>query len=100
MIDLTQIIVAVIGLLGTIMTIYLIPYIKAKTTAADREKAQAWVKIAVEAAEMIYKQSGMGDTKFYYVKKFLEDKGIVLDEQEIKVMIESEVLKLKKEFQA
>jgi len=100
MIDLTQIIVALIGLLTAVITVYLIPLLKAKTTKEDREKAQAWVKIAVEAAEMIYKEKGMGDTKFYYVRKFLEDKGIVMDEQEIKLMIESAVLQLKQELTA
>lgn len=93
--DITPIIVALIGLLSTIITVVLIPYIRAKTTAEQRVKAYEWAKIGVEAAEMIFKEKGMGAEKFEYVERFLESKGIVLDKEILKVVIESAVLQLK-----
>lgn len=98
MIDLTQIIVALIGLLSALISAYLVPYIKTKTTYAQRQNALMWTKIAVQAAEMIYKQSGMGEVKFDYVRNFLEQKGFTLDEQEVKALIESAVLEMQNEL--
>lgn len=98
MIDLTQIIVAVIGLLSAVISAYLVPYIKAKTTNEQRMNALMWTQIAVQAAEMIYNQSGMGKEKFDYVKRFLVEKGFDYDEKEVKALIESAVLKLKTEI--
>lgn len=94
-INITPIIVAFIGLLSTIITVVLVPYIRAKTTAEQRAKAEQWAKIAVQAAEMIFNEKGMGAEKFAYVEAFLESKGIVLDKEILKVVIESAVLELK-----
>lgn len=94
MIDLTQIIIAVIGLLAAIITRYVIPYIAGKIDADKRDKAIFWTKLAVEAAEKIFKEEGMGATKKQYVKEFLESKGFILDDKEIDIAIESAVLEM------
>ena len=97
MIDLTQVVVAIIGLLSAVLSAYLVPYVKAKTTKEQRENALMWTKIGVQAAEMIFKQTGMGPEKFEYVKTFLESRGFTFSEYEIKALIESAVLELKAE---
>lgn len=96
MIDLTEIIIAVIGLLAALITRYVIPYIISKIDAEKRDKAFFWVKLAVEAAEKIFKEEGMGAAKKQYVKDFLAAKGFNLDEVEIDIAIESAVLEMQK----
>ena len=59
MFDITTIIEAVFMLLAAIITAIVIPYIKSKTTASQQAEINAWVKIAVTAAEQIYTGSGM-----------------------------------------
>lgn len=93
-INLTQIIVAVIALLGALITRYVIPFVIGKIDADKRSNVIFWAKLAVEAAEKIFKESGMGAEKKQYVKEFLESKGFKLDETEIDVAIESAVLEM------
>ena len=97
-IDITQIVIALIGVLTTILTTVVIPYFKAKTTAEQRDNVYFWAKIAVEAAEKIYKDAGMGAAKKEYVKQFLADHGIILDEAQVDVVIESAVLQMQIEL--
>lgn len=95
-INLTPLVVALIGLVGAVVARYLIPYIKAMTTLEQQQNIQTWVRIAVEAAEMIFREAGHGAEKYQYVEKFLIDNGFTLDQQEIKMLIESAVNELKK----
>ena len=52
--DITAIVEAVFGLVFAIITCVLVPYIKSKTTASQQAEINAWIKIAVTAAEQIY----------------------------------------------
>lgn len=54
MIDITPIVNAVIALLAAGVSVFLIPWIKSKTTDAQRKELLEWVKIAVAAAEQLY----------------------------------------------
>ena len=67
MIDITPIMEAIITLVFLCITTFLIPYIKSKTTSAQQEQIQAWVNIAVMAAEQLIQGSGMGAEKKEYV---------------------------------
>lgn len=95
MIDLTKITVALVELAVTLAVVYLIPYIRAKLGAEKTAKVQRYVKMAVEAAEMLYRESGMGAAKKEYVKSWLEERGFKLDYKELDILIESAVLQLK-----
>lgn len=55
-----------------------------------------YVKIAVSAAEQIYKQSGMGKEKFEYVKTWIANK-FKISEEDLKNLIESAVYELNKD---
>lgn len=94
MIDLTQIIVAVLTLVISLVSAYAVPYLKSKVSAEQLEKIKFWVNIAVEAAEMIYTGSNRGAEKKEYVVKFLESKGFTLNFDEIDALIEGAVLEL------
>ena len=71
-----------------------IPYIKSKTTVEQQQEISAWVKIAVSAAEQIYKGVGRGEEKKEYVLNWLAEKGIKIDADELDAMIESAVYEL------
>ena len=95
MIDLTRIVVAILTLIISMVSAFLIPYLKTKIGAEKLENIRFWVNIAVEAAEQIYAGSGKGKEKKEYVLKFLNSKGFTLNTDEIENIIEATVLKLK-----
>ena len=95
MIDLTPIITAVLTLIISLISAFLIPYIKAKTTDKQFKTIKLWVQVAVQAAEMLYVGSGRGEEKKKYVLDFLNSKGFTLNTEEIDNLIESAVLELK-----
>lgn len=95
----TMIIEGLITLLVGILTAILLPYIKGKMSAADFAETIKWVKIAVQAAEMIFKESGLGEKKKKYVEDFLESHGITYDAEQLDALIESAVLELKRSIE-
>lgn len=94
MIDLTPIVNAIIALAAAIATAFLIPWIRSKTTAEEREDLLAWVRIAVAAAEMIDK-AWDGPAKKAYVLDFLAGQGFKVDESAIDAAIEAAVKEMK-----
>ena len=95
MVDLTPIITAVLTLIFSLITAFLIPYIKTKVSAEQFATIKLWVQVAVQAAEMLYVGSGRGAEKKKYVIEFLNSKGFTLNAEEIENLIESAVLELK-----
>ena len=93
-IDVTAIANALIALIAAAITAFVIPWIKSKTTAQQREDLIAWVKIAVAAAEQIYKGDKRGAEKKQYVLNFLEDNGFSIDDDSVNAAIEAAVKQL------
>lgn len=93
-IDITPIANAVIALIAAIVSAYLIPWIKSKTTNEQREQFVAWVEIAVSAAEQVYNGPGRGEEKKKYVLDFLRSRGITIDEESVSNAIEAAVNQL------
>ncbi len=94
MYDLTPIIEAVAALIGVVITCILVPFIRSKTTAEQQKEINAWVKIAVSAAEQIFKGSGRGEEKKQYVIAWLKERGFTVDENELDALIEAAVYEL------
>lgn len=94
MIDFTPILKAVCALSMALITTFVIPYIKSKTTAEQQRKINGYVKTAVTAAEQIYSGPGEGEKKKDYVLTWLKGHGIVVDEDEVDAMIEAAVYEL------
>lgn len=92
MTDLTPIIEAAFALVAALITAFLIPYLKKKNGAAKYAEIVEWVKVAVDAAEMIYKGPGRGVEKKAYVLEFLKTKGYTVDAESLNAMIEAAVL--------
>lgn len=97
-IDITQIVVAVIGLLSVIVTSVVVPLLKKKLGAEKVSEIQKWVEIAVHAAEQIFSDTGMGKQKKEYVKEFLKEKGFDVDDQAIENAIEAAVYDMNTAF--
>lgn len=69
-----QIVLAVITLLGVVITSVVAPLIKSKLTKEQRDKIVFWTEIAVVAIEKHYEgEIGQGKMKKEYVTKFLVD---------------------------
>ena len=99
--DLTPIIQIVIILIGTIITSFLIPWIKSKVTQEQWWIIQDITKVAVRAAEILYKGSGRGEEKLEYVmtyiKEFCSEKGIYFNNDAIRQTVENMVKKMNDE---
>lgn len=96
-IDVTTIINAVIALIAAIISAFVIPWIKSKTTVQQREDLVAWVKIAVAAAEQIYCGTKRGEEKKQYVLDFLTKNGFSVNEDSVNAAIEAAVKQLNSE---
>lgn len=90
MIDLTPILEALIGLAAALITIYLIPWLRARTTTEQQAHIRAAAEIAVYAAEKIY-GAGDGASKLAYALAKLESMGIDIDEERVGAMIEAAI---------
>ena len=92
--DLTPIVQALAALIGVVFTMVVIPYIRKKTNKEEQIQINEWIKIAVKAAEQIYKGSGRGEEKKKYVLDWLANHNIKIDEDAIDAMIESAVYEI------
>lgn len=94
-VDLTQLILAIIGIMASVVSVYLIPLIKAKLGANKWDQFMKIVSVAVDAAE----QLGLTDvviSKLEYamqqVKLTMQKQGLTYDDATIRAAIESLVL--------
>ncbi len=86
MIDLTPIIEAVIALAAMLITAFLIPWIKSKTTAQQQYIMEAVTRTLVYAAEQIY-GAGNGEEKLEYVITQLKAKGYKADRDQVEAAV-------------
>lgn len=86
MIDLTPILEAVIGLVAALITVYLIPWIKSKTTVNQQQKMAALVRTLVYAAEQLYGKD-KGAEKLAYVVNELNKRGFTIDRAAIEAAV-------------
>ena len=91
--DLTQIVVAVIGLLGLVVTSVLVPLIKSKLTDAQWQMVRAYAIAGVQAAEIIFNAQGQGEAKLRWVSEYITNQclahGIKIDAETVRVAIEN-----------
>lgn len=96
-VDITVVVNAIIVLIAAVVSTFLIPWIKSRTTVQQREQLVAWVKIAVAAAEQMFKGYGRGEEKKKYVLEFLEQNGFSVNEASVNAAIEAAVKQLNSE---
>ena len=85
-IDLTQIVVALLGLLSAIITYRLVPYIKTHTTEKQQAILRAAIETAVYAAEQVY-GAGNGKKKFDYAMAWLNSQGYNVGKAEVEAAV-------------
>ena len=88
MIDITEIVVAVIGLLSVILTSVVVPL-----TNSQWESICNYAVAGVQAAEIIFNAQGKGAEKFAWAKDYIEQQcaahGIKIDADTIQIAIEN-----------
>ena len=93
MIDFTPLFEALISLVATAITVFLVPWLVTRYGNEKLEKARAWVRIAVYAAEKLY-GAGNGDQKLAYAEEVLAKHKIKLDTATLKALVNSEIKKM------
>ena len=91
--DLTQIVVALIGLMGLVITSVIVPLIKSKLTDAQWQMVRAYAIAGVQAAEIIFNAQGQGEAKLRWVSEYITNQclahGIKIDAETVRVAIEN-----------
>ncbi|WP_409968740.1 phage holin, LLH family [Bengtsoniella intestinalis] len=82
----TPILEAVITLIATVITVYLIPLLQAKTSAQEQTVISQWIDVAVAAAEQLC-DTGLVDDKLTYVENYLESLGFSVTREEIEASV-------------
>ena len=93
-IDLTGIVLAVISLIAALITRYLIPWIKGKTTEHQQEALLILARTGVYAAEQIFSTEEWKEKKAY-VLNLLKQNGYTVDSLAVDALIESLVRELR-----
>ena len=95
-----QIILALIPVLGAIVTYFIVPFLRTKISTEKLVQYKEWATLAVKAAEMLWVETGHGADKKAYVVEYLNDlfnkNKIVITEEQINVLIEAAVQELNK----
>ena len=88
--DITKVVVALIGLLSTVITVFLAPYLKAKMDVEKVTKLGELAKRFVLAAEQLIGK-GEGEKKKAKVQDWLKEKGYDVSLDEVDSAIEAAV---------
>lgn len=97
--DITWIISGVFTVAVTVITVFVIPFLKTKKSAEEwseivskAKTVAGWIETAVKAAEVFFKGTGLGSEKNNYVLNFIktlcEKYGITFDAEEVSAKIE------------
>ena len=92
-VNITDIILAVITLITVLVSAFVIPWAKKKVDAENMTDFLRWVEIGVAAAEQLYNTFATQEKK-EYVLDFLNEKGLSYNELEVDAAIEAAVIKL------
>lgn len=94
-----ELLLAAIPVIGTIITVFIVPYLKSKLGTEKLNNYMEYAKLGVKAAEIIYNETGMGIAKKEYAVKFMNEffnkNKTVITEKQIEVLIEAAVQELK-----
>lgn len=93
LIDLTNLIEALLELAFLALVVIVIPWVKTKLSNEQESKMLTIFEIAVMAAEKLY-GSGRGDEKLKYVENYLAARGIKVDAMRIKAYVNAAIKKM------
>lgn len=95
--EITELLNAFIALLATVVTTFVIPWIKRKVGSEKMTEFLRWVDIGVMAAEQLY-QSFECEEKKNYVVELLKKKGFKFTDAEVSAAIEGAVKRVHTEL--
>ena len=81
-VDLTDLFKAVLAVLSTLLTGYLIPWLRAKAGKERQEMVNCWIDVAVYAAQQLYETQTISD-RLDYAARWLEEHNITVDRAQI-----------------
>ena len=94
-IDYTAVILAIISVIGAILTKVLVPYLKSKIDEQKLSEIKFWVDIAVIAVEKAFEtEPGMGEVKKYQVMDFIKKLNLPVTEEQLEILIDAVVEEL------
>ena len=103
--DITVILELIVKLIFAVLTIFVVPKLKAliseKVAESDQRKIIQWVELAVKAAEEA-ERAGLIDkkAKYTYALNFLEKRGVTFDPDTMQALIDSSCWELFNKFKA
>lgn len=98
MIDITQVIVALISLLAGVITAVAIPWVRAKVGEKRYVQLLTVARVVVQAAEQLGATKAISDKLTYAMERAQEalaSMGIKFDDKTVRAAIEAEVLAMK-----
>ena len=101
--DITVILELIVKLTFAVLTIFVVPKLKAliseKVAESDQRKIIRWVELAVQAAEEA-ERAGLIDkkAKYTYALDFLEKRGVTFDADTMQALIDSTCWELFNQF--
>ena len=100
-INITEVVSAIVAIIGMVLLKYVIPYLKEKRLAVGNADLDYWLNIAAQATEEYFKDKiSDSDEKFDYAKAILEKQGFTYDTETIQALINSKVSELFNQFKA
>ena len=88
-----KIVMALIPVIGAIITGFVIPFINQKMNEGKRKEIEYWVIKAVDAAEVLFNVPKAGEAKREYVVDLINNmfnkNKIVITEEQIRILLES-----------
>ena len=92
-IDVTEVVVAIIGVASIFITSVLVPLIRTKINAEQWDTIYNYAVAAVQAAEILFNAQGKGEEKLEWVSKYIEAQcaahGIKIDMDTVRIAIEN-----------
>jgi type II secretory pathway pseudopilin PulG len=83
-----------IAALGALLTGFIVPWIRSRTTASQRDASVAVIQTLVRAAEQVFNANGKGPDKKTWVREQIALLKLPLSEAEINAIIEAAVLEI------
>ena len=94
-IDYTAVLLAVISLIGAILTKVLVPYLQSKISTQKLSEIKFWVDIAVVATEKAFENDpGRGELKKYQVMEFIKTLNLPVTDEQLEILIDAVVEEL------
>lgn len=93
--DLTGLLISVSTILAGIITKTLIPWLKTVINLNKQKHINYWINSAVEWAQLEFEGTGRGLEKKKQAEKFLKQKNLGIDNDEIEKLVKAAVYKLK-----